>query len=74
MLRQQMNQTVEVLWESPKSSDLQNASQIRYEGYTPNFCRVETYVENTVLLESRIKSTQLLGLSKNKGFLTGKTL
>ena len=74
LLQQQVNQSVEVLWESPKSSDLDNVSQVRYEGYTPNFCRVETYVENTVLLESRIKSTQLLGLSKNKGFLTGKTL
>jgi len=73
LLQQQVNQSVEVLWESPKSSDLDNASQIRYEGYTPNFCRVETYVENTVLLESRIKSTQLLELSENKGFLTGIT-
>lgn len=72
MLRQQMNQTVEVLWESPKSSDLQNASQIRYEGYTPNFCRVETYVENTVLLESRIKSTRLLRVVRKQSFLNRK--
>ncbi len=72
MLRQQMNQTVEVLWESPKSSDLQNASQIRYESYTPNFCRVETYVENTVLLESRIKSTRLLRVVRKQSFLNRK--
>ncbi len=72
MLQQQLNQTVEVLWESPKASDLVNKQGVRYEGYTPNFCRVETYVENTVLLESRIKSTTLMGLSDNKGFLTGK--
>ena len=75
-LQKQVNQTVDILWESPKTLDnldTKGTSLIRYEGYTPNFCRVETYVESTVKLESQIKSTQLVRLSENKGFLTGET-
>jgi threonylcarbamoyladenosine tRNA methylthiotransferase MtaB len=72
LLKQQVDLKVDVLWETPKSIELQQTSKIRYEGYTPNFCRVETYVDKSVLLESRIKSTQLLELSENKGFLTGQ--
>ncbi len=73
LLQKQVNQTVDVLWESPKALDVQGVSQTRYEGYTPNFCRVEAYVDSTLKLESQIKSTQLVKLSENRGFLTGKT-
>ena len=71
-LKEQVNQTVDVLWERPKAVDIQGVSQIRYEGYTPNFCRVETSFDHMVKLESQIKSIHLAGLSENKGFLTGE--
>ena len=71
MLQQQLNKSVDVLWESPKNNEL---GLVRYEGYTPNFCRVETFVENTVLLESKVKNTRLTELSSSKGLLSGKIL
>jgi threonylcarbamoyladenosine tRNA methylthiotransferase MtaB len=68
-LQQQLNKTVDILWESQKITD---SGLVRYEGYTPNFCRVETFVKNTVLLESKIKNTELVGISAKNGLLTGK--
>ncbi|MCF6189381.1 MAG: tRNA (N(6)-L-threonylcarbamoyladenosine(37)-C(2))-methylthiotransferase MtaB [Cocleimonas sp.] len=62
----QLNNTVEVLWESQKTA---GEGQVRYSGYTPNFCKVETIVSNTVLLESQIKKAQLIDFSENRGIL-----
>jgi len=62
----QLNSTVDVLWESQKPV---GEGQVRYSGYTPNFCKVETIVSNTVLLESQIKKAQLIDFSENRGIL-----
>ena len=62
----QLNSTVDVLWESQKPV---GEGQVRYSGYTPNFCKVETIVNNTVLLESQIKKAQLIDFSENRGIL-----
>ena len=60
----QLNNTVDVLWESQKPV---GEGKVRYSGYTPNFCKVETIVSNTVLLESQIKKAQLIEFSENRG-------
>ncbi len=62
----QLNSTVDVLWESQKPV---GEGQVRYSGYTPNFCKVETIVNNSVLLESQIKKAQLIDFSENRGIL-----
>lgn len=62
----QLNNTVDVLWESQKPI---GEGQVHYSGYTPNFCKVETIVSNTVLLESQIKKAQLIDFSENRGIL-----
>ncbi len=59
----QINNTVEVLWESQRPD---SEGHVRYSGYTPNFCKVETIVANTVLLESRIKKAQLVDFSSDR--------
>lgn len=68
MLQSQIGKKVEVLWERHKP---ENTGQVRYSAYTPNFCRVETIVDNTVLLESKIITTTLTDLSSNRGILKG---
>ena len=62
----QLGDTIDVLWESQRPDD---EGRVRYSGYTPNFCKVETIVANTVLLESRIKQVTLVGFSKERGVL-----
>ena len=62
----QLNSTVDVLWESQRPV---GEGQLRYSGYTPNFCKVETIVSNTVLLEGQIKKAQLIDFSENRGIL-----
>ena len=64
----QLKNTVEVLWESQKPY---SEGRVRYSGYTPNFCKVETIVANTVLLESRIKKAQLVDFSQDRGVFQG---
>ena len=71
VLNQQRHKTVDILWESQKMLD---SGKVCYQGYTPNFCRVETLVDNAVLLESQIKNTHLIGISPDKGVLTGNVL
>lgn len=66
--KSQLDNIVEVLWESQKED---SKGRVRYLGYTPNFCKVETIVANTVLLESRVKRTKLIGFSADKGFFQG---
>jgi len=66
--RAQLNNQVEVLWESQKADSEGN---VRYSGYTPNFCKIETIVANTVLLESRIKMAKLVDFSEDRGFFQG---
>ena len=65
----QLSNTVDVLWESQKPV---GEGQVRYSGYTPNFCKVETIVVNTVLLESTIKKAQLADFSQDRGVFKGK--
>lgn len=65
-LQEQLNNSVDVLWESQK---LLGEGQLRYSGYTPNFCKVETIVTNDVLLESKIKKVELVDFSKDRGVL-----
>jgi len=72
MLQQQLNKQVDVLWESQKPSKKEGI--VRYTGYTPNFLRVETIVGNAVLLEGKVTSTTLAGLSEKAGFLTGEVV
>ena len=66
--KSQVDNIVDVLWESQKE---ESKGRVRYLGYTPNFCKVETIVTNTVLLESRIKKTKLIDFSEDKGFFQG---
>ena len=68
MFDSQINRDIEILWESQKALD---DGKVRYAGYTPNFLKVETIVDNTVLLESRIKKTNIRGVSADKSVLTG---
>ena len=70
VLQLQLGQTVDVLWESQKQ-DEKKIGRVIYSGYAPNFCRVETIVDNTVLLESRIVKTTLTDFSSNRGILKG---
>ena len=70
-LNQQLEKNVDVLWESQKVLD---TGRVNYQGYTPNFCRVETQVDNTVLLESQIKKTHLNDILPKKGVLTGNVI
>ncbi len=65
-LQSQINDVVDVLWESQKPD---GEGRVHYSGYTPNFCKVETIVPNTVLLESQIKKAQLIDFSENRGIL-----
>jgi threonylcarbamoyladenosine tRNA methylthiotransferase MtaB len=67
----QLNNQVEVLWESQKTD---SKGRVRYSGYTPNFCKIETIVENTVLLESKLKMAKLVGFSEDRGVFQGKHL
>lgn len=70
MLQLQINKHVDVLWEAGKPAE--QAAYTRYTGYTPNFLRVETIVKNDVKLDSKLTNTNLSGLSKESGFLTGE--
>ena len=63
----QLGQSVPVLWERQR----QEAGIAKYSGYTPNFMKVETSVNNTVLLENRIVDTQLSGYNADNQSLTG---
>ncbi len=69
--KNQINQEVDVLWEAQKKNE---EGRLVYSGYAPNFCRVESIGSNDVLLEGRVKRTQILGYSSAKGVLTGKVL
>ena len=66
-----LNMTVDVLWEGQKTDE--NGRSV-FTGYTPNFCRVESNGENDVLLEGRVKPTQLLSYSTDRSVLKGKVL
>lgn len=70
MLQLQQGKTIDVLWEGQKQ-DESRVGKVVYSGYTPNFCRVETIVDNTVLLESKIIKTKLTDFSSNRGILKG---
>jgi threonylcarbamoyladenosine tRNA methylthiotransferase MtaB len=67
-LQSQLNQSIDILWESQKP---EKDGWVRYSGYTPNFCKVETIVANTVLLESRIKKAKLVDFSEDRGIFQG---
>ena len=67
----QINNEVDVLWEGQKSGDDGNQY---FTGYTPNFCKVESMSKNDVLLEGRVKKTQLLEYSFENSVLRGRVL
>jgi len=73
MLQLQLEKTVDVLWERQKQAE-DKTGQVTYSGYTPNFSRIETIVDNTVLLESKIIKTSLTGFSSSRGVLKGIVL
>ncbi len=71
MLREQINKSVEVLWESKKvASD----GLMRYLGYTPNFARIETIAKNGVSLDGKVTNFVVTGLSSNGDILLGKEI
>ena len=75
-LKQQFHQThlnreVDVLWEGQKKDE---NDRLIFTGYTPNFCKVESNGKNDVLLEGRVKTTQLLSYSLDRSVLKGKVL
>ena len=67
----QISNEVDVLWEGLKSDE--NGNQY-FTGYTPNFCKVESMSKNDVLLEGRVKKTQLLEYSSKNSVLRGRML
>ena len=66
-----LDTTVDVLWEGQKKDE---KGRLVFNGYTPNFCKVESNGDNDVLLEGRVKATQLLCYSLNRSVLKGKVL
>ena len=66
-----LNRNNDVLWEGQKKDE---NGRLVYTGYTPNFCKVESNGENDVLLEGRVKTTQLLNFSCERSVLKGKVL
>ena len=69
VLASQLNNTVEVLWESQRvGSD----GLLTYSGYTPNFIRVETISLQNVKLESQLRKTLLTDISSNQEALKGQ--
>ena len=66
-----LNTTVDILWEGQKIDD---EGRSVFTGYTPNFCKVESNGENDVLLEGRVKATQLQNYSLERNVLKGKVL
>jgi threonylcarbamoyladenosine tRNA methylthiotransferase MtaB len=66
--QQQLNKDVAVLWEAQKIND---AGDLVYAGYTPNFCKVESNGRNDVLLEGRVKQTSIVEYSASRSVLTG---
>ncbi len=66
-----LNTTVDVLWESQKKDE---NGRLVFTGYTPNFCKVESNGVNDVLLEGRVKKTQLLNYSLERSVLKGRVL
>lgn len=61
---------VPVLWERPSRSD--TPGKIRFAGYTPNYLRVETEVDEDVDLEYDILDTDLVDVDTERGVLIGK--
>lgn len=66
-----LNTTVDVLWEGQKTDE---NKRLIFTGYAPNFCKVESNGSNDVLLEGRVKATQLLSYSLDRSVLKGKVL
>lgn len=70
LLQQQLGKKVEVLWEGASPANIDGYS--RYTGYTPNFMKVETIVEETVSLSNQMRPTHLAALSQRPGILSGQ--
>lgn len=60
-LSQQLEQTLEVLWES-SSQELDNGLR-RYYGYTPNYHKVQLDLANDYDIERSILATKIVGLT-----------
>jgi len=67
----QLDRHIDILWEGQKKDE---NGRLIFTGYTPNFCKVESNGENDVLLEGRVKTTQLLNYSLERSVLKGKVL
>ncbi|MGK0270154.1 MAG: threonylcarbamoyladenosine tRNA methylthiotransferase MtaB [Cocleimonas sp.] len=66
-----LNTNVDILWEGQKKDE---NGRLVFTGYTPNFCKVESNGDNDVLLEGRVKTTELLNYSLERSVLKGKVL
>ena len=66
-----LNQKVEVLWEGQKKDE---NNRLVFSGYTPNFCKVESNGVNDVLLEGRIKTTELIEYSSERSVIKGQVV
>jgi len=66
-----LTRKIDVLWEGQKKDE---NGRLIYTGYTPNFCKVESNGENDVLLEGRVKTTELLSFSTERSVIKGKVL
>lgn len=69
--KQQVGNTVNVLWENQKIDD---QGLLRYSGYTPNFCKIESISGKAVLEEGIVKKSQITGISSDKLVFEGKVL
>lgn len=66
-LAQQLGQQVTVLWERHR----EQAGELIYTGYTPNYCKVITKPHHTVNLENQITTVGLALASDETGVLLG---
>jgi threonylcarbamoyladenosine tRNA methylthiotransferase MtaB len=76
MLLSQKGLTVDVLWEKAKAN---NAGQMVYHGYTPNYLKVETVVTNAIsdsnnALKNQITQVEINGFSTDTLLLKGTLL
>jgi threonylcarbamoyladenosine tRNA methylthiotransferase MtaB len=71
-LQKQLGMTVPVLWERGRLLDENNAlGEKVFTGYTPNFCKLETKVAGTILLENKIRNTAISAVSQEGLLLEG---
>jgi threonylcarbamoyladenosine tRNA methylthiotransferase MtaB len=74
-LQKHIGMSVPVLWERGRLVDEnQPLGDKVFTGYTPNFCKLETQVSGTILLENKIRDVSISALLQDDLLLTGSLL